>query len=115
MKSMGYGVQGQLTGCGLGTIAIFLPGTLLIFFVFPIWSQLKTYPVIYRSLDGIIASSIGLSFSAIVLMLYPYLEKGIDMPVMNFLIMIVSFVFLYFTKTSPILIVIGALFVGYLI
>jgi chromate transporter len=115
MKSLGYGIQGQLVGCGLGTLAIFLPGTLLIFFVFPIWSQLKTYPIIYRSLDGIMASSIGLSFSAIVLMLYPYLEKGTEMPLMNFFFIIASFVILYFTKTSPILILIAAVLVGYLL
>src|SRR5690606_8102970 len=63
MQKLGYDTLGQLIGCGVGTLAVFLPGTLLIFFLFPIWSQVKTYPIVYRSLDGIIAISIGFLWS----------------------------------------------------
>ena len=46
----------QLLGCAIGTIAIFLPSALLVLFFFPIWSNLKKYAVVYRSLEGINAS-----------------------------------------------------------
>ncbi len=72
MKKLGYDIWGQLIGCGIGTIAIFLPGTLLIFFVYPIWGQIKKYPIVYRSLDGIISVSIGFIWAAAVFMLIPY-------------------------------------------
>ncbi|MDI1233986.1 MAG: chromate transporter [bacterium] len=75
MKKMGYGIFGQLLGCGIGTIAIFLPGTLLIFFVYPLWNQIKLYPIVYRSLDGIIAVAIGLVWAAAVFMAMPYFKQ----------------------------------------
>jgi len=74
MKKMGYGIWGQLVGCGVGTIAIFLPGTLLIFFVYPIWGQIKKYPIVYRSLDGIISVSIGFVWAAAVFLILPYFQ-----------------------------------------
>ncbi|MCC6818613.1 MAG: chromate transporter, partial [Bacteroidia bacterium] len=72
MRKLGYGINGQLIGCLVGTLAIFLPGTLLIFFVYPFWNELKTYPIVYRSLDGIISVSIGFLWSAAIFMLKPY-------------------------------------------
>lgn len=76
MKKLGYGIDGQMIGCAVGTLAIFLPGTLLIFFVYPFWNQLKTYPIIYRSLDGIISVSIGFLWSAAIFMIMPYFQKN---------------------------------------
>ena len=78
MKKLGYDIYGQLIGCGVGTLAIFLPGTLLIFFVYPIWNQVKTYPIIYRSLDGIISVSIGFLWSAAIFMMMPYFKRSPD-------------------------------------
>lgn len=78
MKKMGYDIWGQLLGCGIGTIAVFLPGTLLIFFVYPIWNQIKAYPIVYRSLDGIIAVAIGFVWAAAIFMMMPYLNQLLD-------------------------------------
>jgi chromate transporter len=64
MKNLGYNFPGQLAGCIIGMVAIFLPGTLLIFFAFPVWDRIKTYPVVQRSLDGILAASVGFILSA---------------------------------------------------
>lgn len=64
MRTAGYDVWGQLLGCIIGMIAIFLPGTLLVFFVYPLWSRLQTYPIVQRSLDGIFAASVGFILSA---------------------------------------------------
>jgi len=64
MTLQDMGTSGQLLGCLLGTIGIFLPGTLLIFFIYPIWNQLKNYPIIHRSLEGINSVSAGLLVGA---------------------------------------------------
>ncbi|MCB0734219.1 MAG: chromate efflux transporter [Flavobacteriales bacterium] len=54
----------QLGGAVVGTIGIFLPGTLMIFFIFPVWNRIKKYKIIKRSLDGVVAASSGLVLAA---------------------------------------------------
>lgn len=66
-----YGKSGQLLGHMIGTIGIFLPGILMIFFVYPIWNQIKKHPVVKRSIDGAIASSAGLVAAAAYLLFLP--------------------------------------------
>lgn len=58
LKDMG--VEMQVVGCLIGTIAIFLPSALLVLFFYPIWNNLKKYAAVYRSLEGINAAVIGL-------------------------------------------------------
>jgi chromate transporter len=59
-----HGPIWQIVGCLTGTVGIFLPGTLLIFFVYPIWNRIKKYKIIKRSLDGVVATSSGLVLAA---------------------------------------------------
>ncbi len=54
------GIRNQIIGCVIGTVAIFLPSALLVLFFFPVWSNLKKYTVIYRSLEGINAAVVGI-------------------------------------------------------
>ena len=134
MKNLGYGFMGQLIGCGIGTLAIFLPGTLLIFFVYPIWSQVKEYPIVYRSLDGIISVSIGFIWAAAVFMLMPYLssaivymaeglesaKKEIHLPadnrqVFSLVVFIITLVYLHYKKLPTVLLVCVTLLAGYLL
>jgi len=61
----------QLIGCIIGTSAIFLPGSLLIFFLFPIWNNLKKFKFFQRSFPGIIATSAGLVAASAYLMFLP--------------------------------------------
>lgn len=118
MKKLGYGIYGQLIGCGVGTLAIFLPGTLLIFFVYPIWSQVKQYPIIYRSLDGIISVSIGFIWAAAIFMLMPYLDG--DGPAdkdqwIALLVFITTVVYLQYKKLPAVLLVFVTIMAGYLL
>ena len=48
----------------VGATGIFLPGTLLIFFVIRFWDQLRQYRVVQASLEGINAVSAGLVCAA---------------------------------------------------
>lgn len=67
----GYGVLFQVAGSFVSTLGIFLPGALLIFFVFPIWSKIKTHPIVVKALPGVIAASCGLVLAAAYLMILP--------------------------------------------
>ena len=69
MAARGATIGTQLLGAVAGGIGIFLPGLLLIFFVYPIWESLKQVKGIKVSLKGINAVAGGLiSVSAIILM-----------------------------------------------
>ncbi len=65
------GIVTQLLGCLVASIGIFLPGTLMIFFVYPMWDSIKNYKIIRRSLDGVIAVSSGLVLAAGYLLFLP--------------------------------------------
>ncbi|MCG7856872.1 chromate transporter [Flavihumibacter sediminis] len=53
------GTRWQITGCVIGTIAIFLPSALLVLFFFPVWNNLKKYAIFFRALEGINATVVG--------------------------------------------------------
>ncbi len=69
MAARGGSVVSQILGAVARGLGIFLPGLLLIFFVYPIWEELKQIRGIKVSLNGITAVAVGLiSASAIILM-----------------------------------------------
>jgi chromate transporter len=69
------GPMWQIVGCFVGTIGIFLPGTLMIFFVYPIWENVKEMNLVRRSIGGVIATSAGLVMAAAYLL---FLPVGLD-------------------------------------
>lgn len=58
------GISSQILGSILGTVGIFLPGILLIFFLFPIWTEMKKMPLYKKSIEGIASVSAGLVLAA---------------------------------------------------
>ena len=58
MRNEGAGMQ--TLGIIIGAVGIFLPSALLVLFFFPIWQNLKKYAVVFRSLEGINAATVGL-------------------------------------------------------
>ncbi len=56
----GGGLFRQLCGAMIGGWAIFLPGTLLLFFVYPFWGKLKSYPWAAKAQRGVNAVAGGL-------------------------------------------------------
>lgn len=114
MKNFGFNFYGQLAGCIIGIVGIFLPGTLLIFFAFPVWDRLQTYPIIQRSLDGIFATSVGFVLSAAAIInLYFWKEHPtpIEFP-FDYLIFLATFLCLLSRKVTSPLIVIGTILAG---
>lgn len=60
MAMRDLGTKSQIVGGAIGAVAIFLPSLLLVLFFYPIWNNLKKYTVVYRSLEGIKAATVGL-------------------------------------------------------
>lgn len=68
MAARSLGWVGQLMGAIVGGIGIFLPGILLIFFVYPVWEQLKGIKAIKLSISGIAPVACGLILASAITM-----------------------------------------------
>lgn len=110
MAARGGSVFYQTAGAVLSGIGIFLPGLLLIFFVYPIWERLKTLQVIKLALIGINAVAGGLIIvSAIIL-----IEKsGITM--MNIIVTTVTVAILFSKKIPSPVLVLGTIVLGFIL
>jgi chromate transporter len=106
LHSMGYSLQ--VLGCLLSAVAIFLPGLLSIFVVFPYWQRLKQYKVIVRALDGVNAVAVGLILGSAVV-----LYTNLSFHWINSVVMIVAFVLLDKVKMKVPPLVLLALLSGF--
>ena len=113
MKKEGFG--GQLLGCVIGSVAIFLPSALLVLFFFPVWQNLKKFVVVYRSLEGINAVVVGIMWAATF-----YLLKDISIvaistvSIINLSVISGTFIILQLTKTPTPFIVLFCLLLGFI-
>ena len=104
----------QLLGCLIGTISIFLPSALLVLFFFPIWSYLKKYAAVYRSIEGINAAVVGILIAATL-----YIMKDISIiqvktvSFINVATILGTFLLLNYTKIPSPIIVMLCLALGY--
>lgn len=104
----------QIIGCIIGSIAIFLPSALLVLFFFPIWNNLKKYAVVYRSLEGINASVVGIMIaSTLYIMKDISLVDGRIASWINIAVIVVTFLLLQFTRIAAPFIVAACLLLGY--
>jgi chromate transporter len=100
----------QVAGAVASGIAIFLPGLLLIYFVYPLWENLKQIKGIKVSLKGITAVAGGLiAVAAIILM------QRSGFTIENVLVMLVTVVLLFTKKVPAPLIVVAALAAGFVL
>lgn len=98
------GFKIQLLGCIIGAISLFLPSVLLVLFFFPIWNNLKKYAAIYRSLEGINASVVGIMIGSTLFLMKAVCIDMTDTPtlsIINFVIVLATFLLLSFTKILP--------------
>ncbi len=99
----------QVLGAIVSSIAIFLPGLLLIYFVYPIWENLKKIKGIKISLKGITAVTGGLiSIAAVILMQ----ENTFTLD--NILITLFTVIILLTKKIPAPLIVLATLSIGFI-
>jgi chromate transporter len=114
MAMKDYGPGMQIVGCMIGAVAIFLPSALLVFFFFPIWSNLKKYAVVYRALEGINAVVVGIMFAATFYMMKDI--SVIDMKtisIVNLLVITGTWTLLSFSKIPSPVIVLVSLLLGW--
>jgi chromate transporter len=102
----------QILGSMVGAAGIFLPGTFLIFFVYRIWGQLKQFRGIRASLDGINATSIGLTLSAAFTFIVPMVQ-GVDY--LGIITVLVTLFVIQFTKIPTSFIFLGGLILGLIV
>ena len=97
------GVSGEIIGGIVSAIAIFLPGTFLIFFVTRFWDSLKKYRRVRASLEGVHAASAGMVAAAAILLFQPLPDD-----LLTYAITFGTFCLLIFTKLpTPVLILLG--------
>ncbi|MCC7379078.1 MAG: chromate transporter, partial [Chitinophagaceae bacterium] len=105
----------QLLGCFIGSIAIFLPSALLVLFFFPVWQNLKKYIVVFRALEGINATVVGIMFAGTL-----YLIKDVSIlslnaaSFINIGIILGTYLVLQYTKIPSPFIVLFCLITGFL-
>ena len=102
-----YGPMWQAIGCIVATVAVFIPSTLLLFFLFPIYQNLKQHVIIYRALEGINAAIVGIIWAS-----GAVLYQAMPFGYMNIVVAVITFALLYTTRIPAPLIVLGWLLLG---
>jgi chromate transporter len=108
-----WGTVWQIIGCMVGLLFIFLPSALLVLFFYPIWSNLKRYAVVYRSLEGINAVVVGIMAASTFYLLRDINMSGENLPgFLNIVVMAGTFLLLTFTRIPSPFIVMFCLLLG---
>jgi chromate transporter len=110
MAARDLGAAYQIAGAAAGGIGIFLPGTLLIFFVIPVWEELKGIRALRIALGGINAVAAGLIAAAGVRLMQ---ASGFRPETVT--VTVVSAALLFFTKLPPTVLVALTLAAGIVI
>jgi chromate transporter len=109
-----YGPVWQIIGCITATLAVFLPSTLLLFFLFPIYENLKHHVIIFRALEGFNAAVVGIIIaSGIVLFKTIAFNQALAFEWSNLVVVIITFCLLLYTRIPAPLIVVGWLLLGW--
>ncbi|MFN4082048.1 MAG: chromate efflux transporter [Bacteroidia bacterium] len=103
------GITMQFISGAFCSIAIFLPGLFLLFFVFPIWEQLKNFPPVKNAIEGINAASAGLVISSAYLL---FLQININQQ--NMLVLLFTLFLLLSTKVPSPVIVAACIAAGFI-
>ncbi|MBA4302825.1 MAG: chromate transporter [Sphingobacteriaceae bacterium] len=104
------GYASMLMGAVIGGVGIFLPGTLLIFFIYPAWEEMKKIRGVKRALSGVNAAACGLVIAAAIL-----LTKPIGFDAVNLGIVGLTFVALNNFRIPPILLVTLGIIAGVIV
>lgn len=105
----------QLVGCIIGALAIFLPSALLVLFFYPVWHNLKKYPIVYRALEGINAAVVGIMWAATFYLLHDIsIANFKTISLLNIGVITGTFCLLTFTRIKSPYVVIGCLLLGWI-
>ncbi len=109
-----FGVSGLILGGVIGAVGIFLPGTILIFFLIPIWEKLKQNRVVKASLEGINAASAGVVTATGLTLFWPIMNLPMIEASTNIMVITATVSLLIFTKIPPPYIILAGLIGGFL-
>ncbi len=112
MKDLGFVMQ--VTGCVIGSVAIFLPSALLVLFFFPIWSNLKKYATVYRALEGINAVVVGIMIASSFYMMKDFTPSSNLVLLLNLGVGILTFILLLHSRLPSPVIVMICLLLGWI-
>jgi chromate transporter len=107
MVMSGYGPVWQAIGCLVATVAVFLPSTLLLLFLFPVYQHLKQHVIIFRALEGINAAIVGIIWASGIV-----LFQAMPFEWTNVVVAVITFAILMFTKIPSPYVVVGWLLLG---
>jgi chromate transporter len=110
-----FGLPGLIIGGIIGAIGIFLPGTILIFFLIRIWDKLKQNRVVKASLEGINAASAGVVTATALVLFDPIMGMNTGLQITNIGIIITTICILIFTKIPPPYIILTGLIAGFIL
>jgi chromate transporter len=102
-----WGLSGQILGSVVASVGIFLPGIFMIFFVIRFWEQVKQFRGIRASLEGINATSTGLTVAAGISLF----QTMANSPV-NIFTILLTLLALYSEKIPSYLIIVGGIALG---
>ena len=97
-------VAAGLPGAVVATIAVFLPGSLILFGLLPFWQRIRSDGRVQAALIAVNAAVVGLLAAALI---DPIITSSVD-SVVDALFAVMLFVALHFAKVPPWLVVIGA-------
>jgi chromate transporter len=107
------GTTMQVLGCLIGAVAIFLPSALLVLFFYPVWHNLKKYPIVYRAREGINAAVVGIMWAATFYLLHDIsIANFKTVSFINIGVIIGTFCLLTFTRIRSPYVVLGCLLLG---
>ncbi len=109
MSMKDFGFWGQISGFIAGTAGIFLPGILLIFFVYPIWNQLKDFAPVRNAIEGINAASAGLVIASAYLLFLP-----VEVNEENMIVLLTTLFLLLSTRVPSPIIVLACVTAGFI-
>jgi chromate transporter len=107
-----YGWGWQFLGCMVATIAVFMPSTMMLFFLFPIYQNLRQHVIIFRALEGFNAAVVGFIWASGIVLFQALNLNPLHFSWVNLLVVIITFCLLRFTKIPAPFIVLGWLIVG---
>lgn len=97
----GDGPGWQVMGALVATIGVFLPSTLILLFLFPVYQNLKSHAAVFRALEGIYAAIVGVIWASGIV-LFNHLDQP---PLRSVVVVILTFCLLRFTRIPAPLIV----------
>jgi chromate transporter len=107
------GQSKQIIGAITGAIALFLPSIFILFFLFPIYQNIKNYVIVFRALEGIKSVIVGLLIATSFYLLKDSFPINLKISTINIAVIFGTFIIQKQTKIHSPFIVLFCLLLGW--